>query len=220
MISSMLLCFFAVSAVIAYQSAPWQSASGQANDFLVIPGDRAGQLRLGTPEQMIPRLTPAPNQSKISIPNCGTEYFVTLVSDARHPGALNVFARDEKVFEIEAVRGRYHTEKGTATNTPSGDVRAKYQALDAYLYLGQTPEALNESPLVVWADNKRGIAFTLTRDGKAGSAYSVYSSIIFPPDSIPCVEGYPLDSQSWERLPPYSLGEPHLAEFSLTSMFN
>jgi hypothetical protein len=187
------------------------SHSHNSDDSLVVPGLRAGRVRLGDPEEAISKLFPRPSVSRSpSLPDCGMQYLIGLLQDARHPGALNVFVKEGKVVEIETIQGHYRTADGIASNSPPEDVRAHYEGLTSYLFLRGTPEALNEGPLVVWPDESKGIAFSFAHRSRTNPSFSVYSIIVFKPGSSFCVEDSVVpDPTSWRKLAPYSLGPPN-----------
>jgi hypothetical protein len=190
-------------------SASSATALRAPEDSLVVPGTRVGALLLGEPEGKIAEMFPKSLVSRSLLPNCGTEYFIGILRDARHPGALNVLVKDGKIVEIEAVKDSYHTGRGTATGSSPENVRSYYENLSSYLYLGHTPEALNESRLVVWSDEKEGIAFSFVHGRQTNSKFSVYSIIIFEPGASFCVQDAVVpDAQNWRKLAPYSLESP------------
>jgi hypothetical protein len=180
-------------------------------DSLVTPDGRAGALYLGDEETKIFELFPKPSVTQSpALPDCGMQYSVGLLQDTRHPGALNAFARDGKLFEIETVQSRYRTEEGIMSGSSPDDVRLHYKGVDSYLFLRQTPQAFNAGPLVLWVDEKRGIAFSFARGPRTDPTFSVYSIIIFKPGFPVCEEDSVLhDPDSWRKMPRYSLEPPN-----------
>jgi len=185
-----------------------------SGDWLVVPGKRAGAVALGQNGADIFELFPKPSIGSYRQPGplgseCGTAYTIGLLQDAAHPGFLDVFVKDGKIAEIEADGARYHTAAGIASNSSPEEVRLHYDGLRAYLFLGGYYEALNEGPLVLWENEKQGLAFSLAYPSRGDKALSVYTMIIFKPGASFCVQGsiFP-DADRWGKLPPYSLGTP------------
>ncbi len=181
-----------------------------SSEPLIVPGARVGELRLADPESKISELFPKPSVSRSqALPDCGTEYTIGILTDARHPGALNAFAKNGKVAEIEAEGGHYHTAEGIASNSSPEDVQLHYDDMNSYLFLLATPEALNEGSLVIWVDEKKGVAFSFAHRSRTDPRFSVYTIIVFEPGSPFCEEDSVIsDPNSWRKLPPYSLGPP------------
>jgi hypothetical protein len=187
-------------------------------DFLIVPGVRAGALSLGDAETKIFELFPKPSIGQSpGPPGCGKDYLVGLLEDASHPGFLRVFAIDGRVVEIEASRARYHTSEGIAGNSSPEEVRLHYPGLESYLYLGGSYEALNLGPLVVWTDQKKGIAFSFAYRSLSDSSFVVSSMIVFKGGASSfCEEESVFPSpKSWRKLAPYSLGGSKEAAFSI-----
>ncbi len=188
-------------------------SSHDSDDSLIVPAARVGVLALGDAERKISELFPEPSIGQSPGPaGCGTEYLIGLLQDARNPGFLRVFAKDGKVVEIEADRARYHTAEGIASNSSPEDVRLHYKGLKSYLFLGGTYEALNMGPLVVWADEQKGIAFSFAYPSRGDSKFLVSTVIVFKPGSSFCEEDSVVpDPKSWRKLAPYSLAPRNVA---------
>ena len=195
------------------QGIPDSRGSG---DWLVVPGKRAGAVALGDNEADILERFPKPSIGSYRQPGppgsvCGTEHTIGLLQDAKHPGFLDVFVKDSKVREIEADGARYHTAEGIASNSSPEEVRLHYKGLESYLFLGGYYEALNEGPLVLWMDEKQGMAFSFAYPSRGDKTLLVFTMIIFKPGAPFCVQGsvFP-DADMWQKLPPYGLGGlPH-----------
>jgi hypothetical protein len=68
---------------------------------------------------------------------------------------------------------------------------------------------LNESPLILWLSEDKGIAFGLIHRSRSDSTYSVYSIFIFKPGYPICAQDSEVsDSESWRKLASYSLAQP------------
>jgi hypothetical protein len=198
----------------AYFQGPGNQAvpgSHDSGDWLIVPGTRVGALALGDAETRISDLFPKPSIGQSpGPPGCGTEYLIGLLQDAKHPGFLRVFAKDGKAVEIEADRAHYHTAEGIASGSPPEDVQLRYESLESYMFLGGTYEALNMGPLVVWTDQKKGIAFSFVHRSRNDSKFSLSSIIVFKPGSSFCEEDSVVPGpNSWRKLAPYSLGPPN-----------
>jgi len=177
----------------------------------VEPGRRIGPLKLGDTQERALELFPlkADIDQEYVVPNCGTEY-EWLDLDNHQGGNVLIIFKDNLVSQISSTINRYRTIKGTGPGSSPDEVRRHYKELSAYLYLGRTPEALNESPLVVWSDSKRGIAFTFLHRSRSDRRFSVYSVIVFPPESSFCEQDAVVpDPQTWRKLVPYSLAPPN-----------
>jgi hypothetical protein len=190
------------------QSVSSISKSNDAGDWLIVPGTRVGSLALGDSEMRISELFPKPSISQpTQSSDCGTQYLVGLLQDAKRPGFLHVFAKGSKIVQIEADRAHYRTQEGIASGSAPDDVRFQYPGLDSYLFLGGTSEALNMGPLIVWADLKRGIAFSFAHRSRTDTTFLLNTIIVFNPGSSFCEEeSIVSDPSSWRKLAPYSLG--------------
>lgn len=190
------------------QATPPANDSDEAS---IVPGTRVGALALGDAETKISELFPKPSIGQSAgTPGCGTEYLIGLLQDVRHPGFLRVFVKDGKVAQIEADRAHFHTVQGIASGSSPEDVQLRYEGLESYLFLGGTYEALNMGPLVLWTDQKEGIAFSFVHRSRSSSTFSVSSIIVFKPGSSFCQEDSVVpDPKNWRKLAPYSLGSPN-----------
>jgi len=113
------------------------------------------------------------------------------------------------VVEVEAAGGRYHTAEGIASNSFPEGVRIHFEGLKSYLFLGGYYEALNEGPLILWTDEKKGIAFSFAYPSKGNRTLLVSTIIVFEPQTSFCEQEavFP-DPDRWRELRPYSLQSP------------
>lgn len=189
--------------------ASWPRGVG---DWLVVPAKRVGAVVLGDPEDKIFELFPRPSigSSQQAGPAglaCGTDHTIGLLQDARHPGSLGVYAKNGIIVEVEADGARYHTYSGIVTDSSPEEVRLRYKGLKSYLFLGGYTKALNEGPLVPWADEAKGIAFSFAYSSRQDRTLRVFTIIVFRPGASFCVEGSPFpDADHWRELQPYTLG--------------
>lgn len=187
-----------------------------SGDWLVVAGKRVGAVALGDAQAKILELFPKPSIGSSRQPGspglvCGSEHTIGLLQDAKHPGFLDVFTKDGEVVEIVADGARYHTADGIASNSSPDEVRLHYGGLESYLFLGGYYEALNEGPLVLWTDQKQGMAFSFAYPSRGDKTLVVFTMIVFKPRASFCAQGsvFP-DADMWQKLPPYSLGGlPH-----------
>lgn len=181
-------------------------------DSLIVPGERIGAVGLSDAESKIFELFPKPSIGSYTQPGpsglaCGTEYTVGLLEDAKRPGFLHIYTKGGRITEIEADGARYHTARGVSSSSSPTEVRLHYPGLESYLFLGGYYEALNEGPLVLWTDKKRGIGFTFAYPSLGDKRLIVFTVIVFRPNANFCVQGssFP-NSNNWRKLAPYSLG--------------
>jgi hypothetical protein len=210
-----ILCLISVPTVSAPRALCAQefnlkseSASYGSDERLILPGNSVGGLSIGDSESKIFHMFPKPS---IGLPGrsaeCGTEYIVGLLQNARSPGFIRVFAKDGKVIQIEVQGADYHTAQHIGSGSQPEDVQAQYDGLESYLFLGGTSEALNMGPLILWIGEKKGIAFSFVYRSRNDQTFSVASTVVFKPGFSFCKEQSMLnDSRVWKRLPPYSLG--------------
>jgi hypothetical protein len=187
----------------------------RSGDWLVVPDKRVGAIALGDAEDKIFELFPKPSIGSNTHPGhtgsvCGAESTIGLLQDAKHPGFLNVFAKDGKVVEIEAGGAHYHTVEGIASNSTPDEVRLHYAGMKSHLLLHCCDESLNEGPLILWTDEERGIAFSFAYPAKGDRRLFVSTLIVFKPRTPFCEHGsvFP-DPDRWRELPPYSLTPTH-----------
>jgi hypothetical protein len=114
------------------QAAPRLRTS---DDRLIVPGARVGALSLGDVEGRIYQLFPRPAVTETPHGECGTEYSIGVLTDAKHPGSLLAYARESKLVQIETSDKHYHTAHGILSDSSPEKVRSHYKNLQSYLYL-------------------------------------------------------------------------------------
>ena len=177
---------------------------------LIYPGRSIGSLNLGDSRERALQIFPKKENAdtEYDIPNCGTEYDWV---DLRTPHAAgNVFInfKDDRVSQISSTVPYFETATGIKTGSSPKDVKRQFKgSLESYMYRGRTPDALHQSPLIVWIDEQEGIAFSFVYSSEQNHEFSVYAITIFSPKSsfcAPLAGNFP-DVQIWKKLEPYAL---------------
>lgn len=202
-----------------------EEPTGGSGARLIVPGQRAGplrlheslgQLRAALQANSPPGLRKAlalkgPSTNLLSYLECGTHIdevdWPPVVPPRNAPGPIFIFLSHGHIFQIESGSSAYHTAGGLTAGSLPGQVKREFANLEAYVLRNDHSIATNDRDLIYWVGKAKGIAFAFVYAGPR-LGRRVWTIDVFKPgtDFRPggCVE-YP---QKWEKLAPYTIALP------------
>jgi len=185
------------------------------DQWLVVPGQRIGLLKLGdSREHAMELFPPKPNIDEetqyANFSQCGTEYHWL---DLASPTFQSIFIQfgEGRVFQIAATDLRHHTKEGLKVRSTPEDVRHYYKDLSAYVLFGTGSRANGDRPLVYWLDRHKGVAFEFSYNRHLHKRL-LGGIVVFQPNGNFCPEGQTTAPPDWQELPPSTLEPPQEME--------
>lgn len=139
---------------------------------LIQAGRSVGYLKLGDSRERALQIFPKKANTDIEydIPNCGTEYDWVELRPIHRGGNVFINFKGGRVWQISSTLAEFATVNGIKSGSSPQDVRRQFKGLESYVYRGRTPEALHQSPLIVWVDRPAGIAFSFVYSSEETSS--------------------------------------------------
>ena len=123
-------------------------------------------------------------------------------------GGAWVYLREGKVFQIKIQSPNFATAERITVGSAPAEVKYSYPTSEAWVKLNSSCNCTGGDNLLYWIDRSKGIAFEFHYHQKLKKKYLAYVFVFEPnTDFLPdgCVY---LETQGWEKLPPFTLTEP------------
>lgn len=185
------------------------------DQWLVVPGQRIGLLKLGDSREHAMELFPRKPDidQEIQYTNysrCGTEYHWLHLASPTFQSIFIQF-REGRVFQIAATDLRHHTKEGLKVRSTPEDVRHYYKDLSAYVLFGTGSRANGDRPLVYWLDRHKGVAFEFSYNRHLHKRL-LGGIVVFQPNGNFCPQGQTTAPPNWQELPPLTYQAPQEME--------
>ena len=175
----------------------------------IIPGKSVGPISLRDDnEEVVEALAGFPTiVQQVEYPFCGRIKMVEWLDKALAQSGLDIYLRNDKVFQIESQSTRFRTADGIAEQSLPEDVKRQYPDLEAYELLNSGNKLTGDKNLIYWVDRNKGIAFSFYYDIRRQRRL-VARVIVFEPKTDFEPNGCVTAPQKLRKLRPYFLEPP------------
>jgi hypothetical protein len=172
----------------------------------IIPGQSVGPLRLGDSRERSFDLFGKPGEEYAFDAKSPCFHTELHWNDLEHEDRWGIYAyaRDNRIYQIEADTPRYATAEGITSDSSPEEVRRTFPNTQAYVLLHSGSKLVGGKDLIYWVDQTAGIGFEFYYHPKLDKR-RLASTIVFTPGTDFAPDGCVSPPQELVKLKPFTL---------------